>query len=139
MGRTSDRRDFASGVRRRTPAPETGGAGVVPVNQAHKRQWMRPCRISAKLYGVGWEKQNMLVLREYGIGVLGKYSFQYLPRIGDTIQIRQADKSSYFQVSDVEHVVIDPEVSAEAIVVVKRVVKWPGLSAENIADHLGAR
>jgi len=77
----------------------------------------------------------MLLVREHGIGVLGRYTFGHLPRIGDTINIRQADKSSYFQVSDVEHVVSDPEVPAEAIVVVKRVVRWPGVSLERVMDR----
>ena len=52
----------------------------------------------------------MLVVLEHGIGILGKYAFEHLPRIGDTINIRQAGKSSYFQVNDVEHVVTDPEI-----------------------------
>jgi len=68
----------------------------------------------------------MLLLREHGIGTIGKYEFEHLPRIGDTISIRQPDKSAYFQVSDVEHVVTDPETPAAAIIVVKRVVRWPG-------------
>jgi hypothetical protein len=68
----------------------------------------------------------MLLLREHGIGTLGTYRFEHLPRIGDTINIRQKDKCAYFQVSDVEHVVTDPEAPATAIIVVKRVVRWPG-------------
>ena len=72
----------------------------------------------------------MVLVREHGIGALGRYEFKHLPRIGDTINIRQADKSSYFQVNDVEYIVIDPEIPAEVIVVVKRVVRWPGLAPE---------
>lgn len=77
----------------------------------------------------------MLVVLEHGIGVLGKYAFEHLPRIGDTINIRQAGKSSFFQVNDVEHVVMDPEIPAKTIVVVKRVVRWPGLSADAVVDR----
>ena len=57
---------------------------------------------------------------------LANYRFEHLPRVGDTINIRQAEKSAYFQVSEVEHVVTDPEKPAAAVVVVKRVVRWPG-------------
>jgi len=77
----------------------------------------------------------MLLVTEHGIGVLGRYTFEHLPRIGDTISIRQADKSSYFQVSDVEHVVTDPEVPAEPVVVVKRVVRWPGASSGRVMER----
>ena len=83
-------------------------------------------RIDAKLPVWDGEYKNMLLLREHGIGTLGNYRFEHLPRVGDTINIRQAEKSAYFQVSEVEHVVIDPEKPATAVVVVKRVVKWPG-------------
>lgn len=70
--------------------------------------------------------QAMVLLREHGIGALGTYTFEHLPRIGDTINVRQADKNTYFQVADVEHVITDPGKSADTIVVVKRVVRWPG-------------
>lgn len=81
------------------------------------------CQIAA----VGWKGAGMIqvLLREHNHGAIGGYTFEALPRIGDTINIRQKDKSTFFQVSDVEHVITDSGKPADAIVVVKRVVKWP--------------
>ena len=42
-------------------------------------------------------------MHEHNHGALGSYAFEHLPSIGDTINIRQTDKSTYFSVVDVEH------------------------------------
>jgi hypothetical protein len=66
-----------------------------------------------------------ILLREHNHGALGAYAFAEVPRIGETINLRQTDKSTYFQVFDVEHVLTDPTKPASVNVSVKRVVKWP--------------
>jgi hypothetical protein len=66
-----------------------------------------------------------ILLREHLHGAIGAYTFDQVPRIGETINLRQTDKSTYFEITDVEHVVTDPAKPANVTVSVKRVVKWP--------------
>lgn len=64
-----------------------------------------------------------VLLREHGLGVIGAYIFGESPRIGETINVRQADESAYFVVIAVEHLVTDPAKPASLIASVKREVK----------------
>jgi hypothetical protein len=66
-----------------------------------------------------------ILLREHNHGAIGAYVFGEVPRIGETINVRQTDKSTYFEVIDVEHIITDPANPADVAVSVKRVVKWP--------------
>jgi hypothetical protein len=66
-----------------------------------------------------------ILLREHLHGPIGAYTFEQVPRIGETIHLRHTEKNTYFEVTDVEHVVTDPAKPADVNISVKRVVKWP--------------
>ena len=67
-----------------------------------------------------------VLLREHNHGAIGNYTFEELPRIGDTINLSQLGKATYFEVIIVEHLVTDSAKPADVAISVKRVVRWPG-------------
>ena len=71
----------------------------------------------------GWFKY-CCVSTNMGLSALN--TFEELPRIGDTINLRQMNKSTFFEIVVVEHLVTDPTKPADVAITAKRVVKWPG-------------
>ena len=80
------------------------------------------CQDAWRDEGVGMVE---VLLREHNHGAIGAYAFQQLPTIDQTINMRQMDKSTYFEVIAVEHIIREPGKPASVTVSVKRVVKWP--------------